>query len=75
MELDFTREALHGLAAQASEKGTGARALRGQLERLMRDLMYEIPGSDDIEAVKITLTAVQGKAKPTVRRKPKQAAA
>ncbi len=41
----------------------------------MRDLMYEIPGSDDIEAVKITLPAVQGKAKPTVRRKPKQAAA
>ena len=75
VELEFTREALHGLAAQAIEKGTGARALRGQLERLMRDLMYEIPGSDDIEAVKITLTAVQGKAKPTVRRKPKQAAA
>jgi ATP-dependent Clp protease ATP-binding subunit ClpX len=75
VELEFTREALHGLAAQAIEKGTGARALRGQLERLMRDLMYEIPGSDDIEAVKITLPAVQGKAKPTVRRKPKQAAA
>ena len=75
VELEFTREALHGLAAQAIEKGTGARALRGQLERLMRELMYEIPGSDDIEAVKITLPAVQGKAKPTVRRKPKQAAA
>ena len=75
VELEFTREALHGLAAQAIEKGTGARALRGQLERLMRDLMYEIPGSDDIEAVKITLPAVQGKAKPPVRRKPKQAAA
>ena len=75
VELEFTREALHGLAAQAIEKGTGARALRGQLERLMRDLMYEIPGSDDIEAVNITLPAVQGKAKPTVRRKPKQAAA
>ena len=48
-ELEFTRDALHELAAQAIKKGTGARALRGLLERLMLDLMYEIPGSNDIE--------------------------
>jgi ATP-dependent protease Clp ATPase subunit len=41
----------------------------------MLDLMYEIPGSDDIEGVKITLDTVRGKSKPVVRRKPKQAAA
>ncbi len=75
VELDFTRDALHELAAQAIKKGTGARALRGQLERLMLDLMYEIPGNNDIEAVKITRGAVQGKSKPVLRRKPKQAAA
>jgi len=75
VELEFTRSALTELAAQAIKKGTGARALRGQLERLMLDLMYEIPGSDDIEGVKITLDTVRGKSKPVVRRKPKQAAA
>ena len=75
VELDFTRDSLHELAAQAIKKGTGARALRGLLERLMLDLMYEIPGSDDIEGIKITRGAVQGKSKPIVRRKPKQAAA
>ncbi len=75
VELDFTRDALHELAAQAIKKGTGARALRGLLERLMLDLMYEIPGSDDIEGIKITRGAVQGKSKPVIRRKPKQAAA
>jgi ATP-dependent Clp protease ATP-binding subunit ClpX len=75
VELEFTRGALQELAAQAIKKGTGARALRGQLERLMLDLMYEIPGSDDIEGVKITLDTVRGKSKPVVRRKPKQAAA
>jgi ATP-dependent Clp protease ATP-binding subunit ClpX len=75
VELEFTRGALQELAAQAIQKGTGARALRGQLERLMLDLMYEIPGSNDIEGVKITLAAVQGKSKPVLRRKPKQAAA
>ena len=75
VELEFTRGALQELAGQAIAKGTGARALRGQLERLMLDLMYEIPGSDEIEAVKITLGAVQGKSKPVLRRKTKQAAA
>ena len=75
VELEFTKDALQELAAQAIAKGTGARALRGQLERLMLDLMYEIPGSDEIESVKITRGAVQGKSKPVTRRKPKQAAA
>jgi len=75
VDLEFTRDSLHELAAQAIKKGTGARALRGLLERLMLDLMYEIPGSNDIEGIKITRGAVQGKSKPIVRRKPKQAAA
>ncbi len=75
VNLEFTRDALHELAAQAIKKGTGARALRGLLERLMLDLMYEVPGSDDIEGIKITRGAVQGKSKPVIRRKPKQAAA
>ena len=75
VELEFTKDALQELATQAIAKGTGARALRGQLERLMLDLMYEIPGSDEIESVKITRGAVQGKSKPVTRRKPKQAAA
>ena len=73
--LEFTREALQELAAQAIKKGTGARALRGQLERLMLDLMYEIPGTNEIESVKITRKTVQGKSKPVTRRKPNQAAA
>ena len=73
--LEFTRDALQELAKQAIKKGTGARALRGQLERLMLDLMYDIPGTNDIESVKITRGAVQGKSKPIIRRKPNQAAA
>jgi ATP-dependent protease Clp, ATPase subunit len=39
-ELEFTPDALHELAAQALKKGTGARALRGLIEKLMLDLMY-----------------------------------
>src|SRR5208283_636645 len=48
VELEFTPDALHELAVQAIRKGTGARALRSLLERIMLDIMYEVPSSDDI---------------------------
>jgi ATP-dependent Clp protease ATP-binding subunit ClpX len=75
VELEFSSDALSELAAQAIKKGTGARALRGILERLMLDLMYEIPGNDDIASVKITQPVVRGESKPLIRRKPTKAAA
>src|SRR5216110_1318111 len=47
VELEFSTDALRELAVQALKKGTGARALRALIERLMLDVMYEIPSSDD----------------------------
>ncbi len=58
-----------------SKKGTGARALRRLLEKLMLDVMYEVPSSDDILSVKITRSVVLGESKPIIRRKQDQAAA
>lgn len=75
VELEFTEDALRELAAQALRKGTGARALRGILERIMLDVMYEIPGSEDILAVKITRPVVLDQAKPIIRRRENRAAA
>jgi ATP-dependent Clp protease ATP-binding subunit ClpX len=75
VELEFTPEALHELAVQAIKKGTGARALRSLLERLMLDIMYEAPSSDDILHVQITQQVVAGQSKPIIRRKPDRAAA
>ena len=74
-ELEFTPDALHELAAQALKKGTGARALRGLIEKLMLDLMYEAPDGGDIIHVKITRPVVRGESQPIVRRKQDQAAA
>ncbi len=62
-------------AAQAIKKGTGARALRSLLEKLMLDVMYDVPSNDDILSVKITHQVVNGEAKPLMRRKRDQAAA
>jgi ATP-dependent Clp protease ATP-binding subunit ClpX len=75
VELDFTADALRELAAQAIKKGTGARALRSLLEKLMLDVMYEAPASEDIAGVTVTRPSVLGEAKPLVRRKADQAAA
>src|ERR1051326_2851874 len=74
-ELEFSADALRELAVQALKKGTGARALRALLERLMLDVMYDIPSSGDVLAVTITRPAVLGESKPIIRRKQDQAAA
>ncbi|MDB6109366.1 MAG: clpX, partial [Pedosphaera sp.] len=75
VELEFSTDALRELAAQALKKGTGARALRGLLERMMLDVMYDVPSSEDVLSVKITKSVVTGDSKPILRRKQDQAAA
>jgi ATP-dependent Clp protease ATP-binding subunit ClpX len=69
VELEFTPDALRELAAQALKKGTGARALRGLIERLMLDVMFDAPDSGNIVHVKITRPVVRGESQPIVRRK------
>jgi ATP-dependent Clp protease ATP-binding subunit ClpX len=75
VELNFSEDALRELAAQAHKKGTGARALRSIIEKLMLDLMYEVPSRDDIAAITITAAAVRGEAPALLRRKSDKAAA
>jgi ATP-dependent Clp protease ATP-binding subunit ClpX len=75
IELEFTEDAVRELAAQAMKKGTGARALRSLLEKLMLDVMFDSPSRDDIAGIKITRPVVLGETKPLVRRKTDQAAA
>jgi ATP-dependent Clp protease ATP-binding subunit ClpX len=69
VDLEFTPDALHELSALALKKGTGARALRGLIEKLMLDLMFDAPEVSDIVHVKITAAVVRGESKPIVRRK------
>ncbi|WP_428389151.1 ATP-dependent Clp protease ATP-binding subunit ClpX [Mucisphaera sp.] len=42
-ELEFTDDALFAIADKAISRDTGARALRGVLEEIMLELMYELP--------------------------------
>ncbi|SPE54729.1 ATPase and specificity subunit of ClpX-ClpP ATP-dependent serine protease [Verrucomicrobia bacterium] len=75
VELEFSGDALRELALQALKKGTGARALRSLLEKLMLDIMYDVPSSDDILHIDITQPVVAGQSKPLIRRKHGRAAA
>jgi ATP-dependent Clp protease ATP-binding subunit ClpX len=75
IELEFTDDAVHELAALAIKKGTGARALRSLLEKIMLNVMFDSPSSDDIAGVKITRPVVLGETQPLLRRKTDQAAA
>ena len=75
VELEFTTDALQELASQAYKKGTGARALRSLLEKLMLDVMFDVPSNGDILGIKITRQTVLGADKPMVRRKSDKAAA
>ena len=67
--LTFTKDALRALAQQAAEKGTGARALRSILERVMLDVMYEIPSREDVADVTVNRAVIEGKKTPIIRKK------
>jgi ATP-dependent Clp protease ATP-binding subunit ClpX len=73
--LTFTRDALRALAAEAIRKGTGARALRTMIERIMLDVMFDMPDRDDVEEVTINRATVEGKRSPLIRRRQEKNAA
>jgi len=73
--LEITNEACRELATLALRKGTGARALRSLLERLMRDIMFEVPTSDDIGGITISRAVVRGEEAPILTRRPAEKAA
>jgi ATP-dependent Clp protease ATP-binding subunit ClpX len=69
VNLKFTPDSLRALASQAAAKGTGARALRSMIERIMLDLMYEVPSREDIADVTVNRAVVEGKKAPLIRKK------
>jgi ATP-dependent Clp protease ATP-binding subunit ClpX len=69
VRLTVTKDALRALAVQSVNKGTGARALRSMLERIMLDIMYDVPSREDIAEVTINRAVVEGKKLPLIRKK------
>ncbi len=68
VKLRVTRDALKALAEEAVSRGTGARALRSILERIMLEVMFDIPSRDDVDTVTINRQVVLGEKAPLIKR-------
>lgn len=69
VSLNITKDGLRALAERSVSKGTGARALRSMMEKIMLDVMYDVPSREDVAEVTINRAVVEGKKPPLLRRK------
>ena len=59
VELTIEEEAVTAIANKAIELKTGARGLRGIFEKIMTDIMYEVPSRKDVRQCIITKDTVE----------------
>ncbi|MEB3331399.1 MAG: ATP-dependent protease ATP-binding subunit ClpX [Synechococcaceae cyanobacterium] len=81
VRLDFEPDAVEAIAIEAHRRKTGARALRGIVEELMLDVMYDLPSRHDIKSFTITRDLVEQRSRgkvvphPTASERGEQASA
>jgi len=66
VELEITDDAVLRVAEKAIERKTGARGLRSILEKVMTDIMYDIPSRDDVVKCIISKETIDGESEPTL---------
>lgn len=66
VELEFEPEAIRAIAKQAIERKTGARGLRSIIEKVMTDIMYEIPSREDVAKCIVTEGTITDSVQPTL---------
>ena len=66
VDLAFDPDALEAIADEAIKRASGARGLRAVLEEVLLDIMYDLPGREDIETVVIDRGAVLRNVNPTL---------
>ena len=64
VELVFTPDALEAIAEEALKQKTGARGLRTIVESLLIEVMYEIPGRNDVVKCVVNGDIVRGRKRP-----------
>lgn len=74
VELEVREDAVEAIAEKALARKTGARGLRGIMEKIMTDIMYELPSRDDVDKCIITRETVEAEEEPElVLAKPERA--
>jgi ATP-dependent Clp protease ATP-binding subunit ClpX len=66
VKLEFTEGAINAIANTAIKQKTGARGLRAIVEKLMTDIMYEIPSMEGSKQVIITQDVVEKSEPPEI---------
>ncbi len=66
VELEFSEGAIEEIAIQSMVRESGARGLRAVLEKLMLDLMFDIPSMNNIAKIIITREMVTGTKGPEI---------
>ncbi|MDQ5815411.1 MAG: ATP-dependent Clp protease ATP-binding subunit ClpX [Actinomycetota bacterium] len=66
VELEFTDDALEAVSEQSMLRGTGARGLRAILEEVLLNVMYDLPGREDVGKCVINREVVLEKVNPTL---------
>ena len=67
VSLTFEKDALEEIAAEAMKRNTGARGLRSIIEKVMKQVMYDIPSQKGVTDCIITRDAVKGTAEPILK--------
>jgi ATP-dependent Clp protease ATP-binding subunit ClpX len=64
VELSFTDDALRAIAEHAIKHKTGARGLRTVLEDCLMEVMYEIPGRNDVRKCVVSAESINNRQRP-----------
>ncbi len=64
--LTFTQDALVAISKKAIARKTGARGLRAILEEHLLELMYDLPGMEDVSEVVINAEVIENGATPMI---------
>ena len=65
-KLTFTSDALRAIAHEAKERSTGARGLRSICERVLQDIMFDLPEHEGATAVTVDASDIEGTTTPEV---------
>jgi ATP-dependent Clp protease ATP-binding subunit ClpX len=64
VKLTFTEGAIRGIAREAMKKKTGARGLRSIMEKVMLDVMYELPSIANVKECVVSEEVIANHEKP-----------
>lgn len=69
VDLEFKKDAVFEIAKKAFERKTGARGLRSIIEKIMLDIMYEVPSDESVIKCIIDKDTVNGTTSAKILRK------